>query len=84
MLICAEFQPSSCLVIVTKITRRTRNKIKYHTGSQQDNIFRKVFNLVYRFKDDFETKSRTDFRNFEGDGGCGGKGKAIEFRQGLD
>ena len=58
MFIHPGFQLFPCFVIVTKITRRTRNKIDTTPALGRNSISRKgEFNFVSMFKGDFETKS---------------------------
>ena len=62
------FQPSSCLANVTKITRRTWNKINATPVLNRNRIFRRgKIDFVYKSKRDFETKTWRNFRDFERD-----------------
>ena len=62
------FWLSPCLVIGTKIARRTRDKIDATSVLNRSRIFRRrEFNFLNRLKVDFEAKSSKRFKYFERD-----------------
>ena len=65
MFIQSSFQPSSCLANITKITRRTWNKIEDTPVLNRNRIFRRgKFNFVNTSKGVFAGKTWKDFRDF--------------------
>ena len=61
-----DFQPSPYLTIVTKITRRSRNKVGTAPVLNRNRIFkRREFKFITKFKGDFEVKLLKGFRDFE-------------------
>ena len=66
MLIHPGFKLPPCLDNVTKIARRTRNKIYITLLRRRNRVFRwKAFNFINWFKGDFKDKSWKNFGNFE-------------------
>ena len=67
MLIHSSFQPS-CLANITKMTRKTWNKIDATPVLNRNGIFRRWrFDFVNRSKRNLETETRKDFRDFKRD-----------------
>ena len=66
MLIQLSFQPYFCFSNITKILRRTWNKIDATQVLSRNKIFRRR-EFFFCFKRDIEAKTRNNFRDFERD-----------------